>query len=213
MAKNKLSRLFWLLPALILTVSAQEVMERESLRFDSPFLLFLHAHSSPFFDPIMLAFSLAGGLWTLAPTLALGLVLGQRNRKREAIFVAASWLGAGVLNVVTKEVFRRERPHFWPSLAPESDFGFPSGHAMLSLALAGAVIILLWRGQISRSRKILTTFLAALFVLGVGFSRLYLGVHFPSDVLAGWCFSLLWLGVSKRILSANLPFSQLALRN
>src|SRR5690606_17364220 len=76
----------------------------------------------------------------------------------------------------------------WPPLAPETSFSFPSGHAMQSMALATALLVLAWN-----TRWRWPVLLAGAAFTGiVGLSRVYLGVHFPSDVLAGWCASLAW---------------------
>jgi len=76
----------------------------------------------------------------------------------------------------------------WESIAPEITYSFPSAHAMGSMALACVLVLLAWP---SRWRWWVAV-PAALFVLGVGLSRVYLGVHYPSDILAGWAAALVW---------------------
>jgi undecaprenyl-diphosphatase len=105
-------------------------------------------------------------------------------------------LGSIVINRTAKLLLHRVRPHLWESLSPEFDFAFPSGHAMSSMTLVAALVILTWG---TRWRWLVLSF-GGLFVLAIGWTRLYLGVHFPSDILAGWMVSLAWaIGVSLLI--------------
>jgi undecaprenyl-diphosphatase len=106
---------------------------------------------------------------------------------------AAFWVlavgGTALLNMLAKHVFARVRPDFWVSLLPETTFSFPSGHAMHSMAVVAALVALTWH---SRWRW-LVALIGVCFVFLVGLSRIYLGVHFPSDILAGWTASLTWV--------------------
>ena len=188
----------WLLPASGLLLSlgvfaklAEDVWGREPFGWDVPILTRLHAASAPLWDSLMLSLTHLGG----APVMAIlaGLVLAwllYRRRNTQAAFLALAVGGAALLNLALKQLFHRARPDLWPSLTPEHDYSFPSGHAMGSLAVVAALVVLAWPTRWRWPVLIL----GGLFVLGVGLSRLYLGVHFPSDVLAGWAASLLWVG-------------------
>jgi membrane-associated phospholipid phosphatase len=96
---------------------------------------------------------------------------------------------------VMKLGFRRERPFFADPLATESTFSFPSGHALVSLAVYGAIALLLARRISSHRRGALLLAATAIWVALIGFSRLYLGVHFLSDVLAGFAAGAAWLAL------------------
>jgi undecaprenyl-diphosphatase len=117
--------------------------------------------------------------------------------------------GGWLLNRSAKALFGRERPKLWESVAPETSLSFPSGHAMASMALIAALVVLLWPTR----WRYPTIGLGGIFVLLVGLSRVYLGVHYPSDVLAGWIASFAWvMGVSVllygrvgRLASENSP--------
>jgi undecaprenyl-diphosphatase len=94
----------------------------------------------------------------------------------------------------------RVRPHLWISKAPELDYAFPSGHAMTSMTLVAILVILTWY----HPWRWLVITIGSLYLLSIAWTRLYLGVHFPSDILAGWMVALAWaIGVSL-IIKPNL---------
>ena len=91
-----------------------------------------------------------------------------------------------------KAVFERDRPDSSEALASAAGFSFPSGHAMSSLAIYGALTIVAARSFDSPRARMLVAVLALALVLAIGFSRVYLGVHYASDVLAGFIAGLAW---------------------
>lgn len=122
----------------------------------------------------------------------LVLVLAALRKYREGFFAGVALAGSGILNVAAKHYFGRARPSLWESLSPETTYSFPSGHAMGSMTLAAVLVLLAWR---TRWRWPVLVLMSA-FVVMVGLSRVYLGVHYPSDILAGWAAALAWtLGV------------------
>ena len=183
-----------LLPLLIFGALAEDVWAREKFRWDNPVLQRLHAHATPGFDAFMLLASRLGGATVMLPfVIGITLLLWIKRRRAEAGFLALAVGGACLLNIGAKLVFGRARPDLWLSIAPESDYSFPSGHAMLSMAVVASLLFLLWRSRAPHALRVLVMLLGVTFVGWVGLSRLYLGVHFPSDVLAGWCASLAWV--------------------
>ncbi|GAB3319009.1 phosphatase PAP2 family protein [Hymenobacter humi] len=181
----------FLLPWLLFLKLAGEVWEHEGFRGDRMILEWLHGHATPGQDGVALWFALAGGPWVmpaLEGLLSLGLLLSRQ--RRAALYFLLAVGGSGLLNLFAKVMVGRARPAFWESPAPEPSYSFPSGHAMAAAALAAAIGILLWN---TRARW-LAVLLGMLWALGMGWSRMYLGVHFPSDVLAGWLGSLGWVG-------------------
>ena len=170
---------------------AQEVWEDKGFPGDQPILRFLHAHGGPAQDAVALWLARAGGT-TRTPLLELAILLGLvvARQRRAALFFLLSVGGAGALNLFTKLLLARTRPDFWVSISPESSYSFPSGHAMGAAALALALGMLLWP---TRGRW-LAVVLGLVWALLMGWSRMYLGVHFPSDVLAGLIGSVGWVG-------------------
>jgi membrane-associated phospholipid phosphatase len=179
-----------LVPLVIFGRLADEVREGENLALDEPLLHYIHWHATPVRDPLIIFITHLGRAWVMIPLcVAIGLYLVFIRRLWEAQFFALATGGAALLNLAAKLFFGRARPDLWISPAPEYDYGFPSGHAMVSMAVAAALMVLAWPTR-ARWPVVLA---GGLFVLVIGFTRLYLGVHYPSDVLGGWCASLAWV--------------------
>lgn len=182
-----------LLPLWAFGALADDVHEGDPFGFDQPLLQWAHAHHGPVLDAVFGAFSKAGYLWGVVPAdILLVFVLALRRWRRESLFAVLALAGSAILNVAAKQYFGRARPSLWESLAPETTFSFPSGHAMGSMTQAAVLVLLAWR---TRWRTPVLG-LMTVFVVMVGLSRVYLGVHYPSDILAGWAAALAWvLGV------------------
>ncbi len=182
-----------LLPLWLFGGLAEEVHEGEAFAFDVPLLEWAHGLHSPARDRVFLFFTHAGYEWGVVPfDVLLVLALGALRRHREAFFAGVALAGSGILNVAAKHYFGRARPSLWESLLPETTYSFPSGHAMGSMTLAAVLVLLAWRTR----WRLPVLAVMSLFVVMVGLSRVYLGVHYPSDILAGWAAALAWtLGV------------------
>lgn len=178
------------LPWAVFLKASSEIQEGEGFPGDQSILRWLHAHATPVLDTLSLTLTRVGGPLPMSglAVLIFWYLWRQLPRRRAWFFVVALG-GAMLLNVVAKAVLGRVRPAFWYSLAPETTPSFPSGHAMGSLALVLTLFLLL---RHSRWRWLSWT-LGLPFVLGVGWSRMYLGVHYPSDVAAGWVASTAWV--------------------
>lgn len=178
-----------LLPLWGFTELAEDVHDVEAFAFDTPLLLAANGLSGGGFDGVFLFFSAIGYAWGVVPVdVVLVIVLALRRRLREGLFAGVALGGSALLNLSAKQFFARDRPGLWESIAPESTYSFPSGHAMGSMSLAMVLILLAWptRGRWA------TALTMAAFVAMVGLSRVYLGVHYPSDIIAGWLAALMW---------------------
>ena len=188
--------LFWL-PIVVFLGIAREVLEGENLPFDVPLLRLIHGLSVPWLDVLVKAITQLGGTLFILPVFVVLLIWFYQRRKFEAarllLFIVG---GAGVINMTLKLLFHRARPALWQALVTEHSFSFPSGHAMASSALAFAVMAICWRTK----WKWHAVILGSLYILMIGFTRLYLGVHYPSDIIGGWCISLAWALVVYRTL-------------
>lgn len=182
-----------LLPLLLLGVLAEEVLDGERYTFEGPLLLTLHAHASEGLNRLALALTDAGGVDVIAPLSALLLAFFWWRRRPYALFFAVSVGGSAVLTLLLKLLLPRHRPILWPQLVSETDASFPSGHALYSLALVLTLLLLFWPRPAFARWRWPALLLGLLFSLGVGASRLYLGVHYPSDVLTGWLGAVAWV--------------------
>ncbi len=132
----------------------------------------------PLLESPMRALTLLGSGWVLAALSALGWLGLRRLGHPLARFVPATVAGGFLLDVLTKWLVSRPRPR-------GGDYGFPSGHALGAVIFFGAVVYVLWTSDVSRALRWLGTLLACLLVLGVAASRIYLKVHWLSDVIGG----------------------------
>lgn len=179
-----------LLPLWAFAALATELREGEVFFFDVPVLAWLHEHATPGVDAFFQLVSELGYRWGVVPADAFLLTwLIWRRRYRDGLFFGLAVLGSLALNIGAKAFFARTRPDLWLSLAPETTYSFPSGHAMGSATLAVAAALLAWHTRWRWPVAIA----GAVFVLLVGTSRVYLGVHFPSDILAGWAAATAWV--------------------
>lgn len=169
---------------------AREVAEKEHMLFDTTFLHWVHSYSKPTFDGIFLFFTSIGNPSFVIPIVFLlaGYLLYKKYYAHMFLLLFGVG-GASLLNLILKEIFQRHRPALWHTLITETDYSFPSGHAMASSALILCLIIMVWN-----TKWRLPVLIGGIIVIGmIGLSRLYLGVHYPSDVLAGWFISTAWM--------------------
>ncbi|MBW4597085.1 MAG: phosphatase PAP2 family protein [Brasilonema angustatum HA4187-MV1] len=159
---------------------------------DERILLAIQKLHTPLLDHIMVGITFLGQPVVLL-LICLGLRMGlQRyNRRIQATTLSIAAIGAISLTFFLKRLFGRARPDLWDWIINVGHHSFPSGHAMGSIVIYGFVGYILakefpqWRGQIFA--------LTVVLIIAIGFSRLYLGVHWPTDVLAGYATGLVWL--------------------
>lgn len=118
--------------------------------------------------------------------------------KRPGMFCALNLVLVALLNVVLKELVQRPRPEHI-NLVTETGFSFPSGHSMVAMAFFGLLVWLVWKYEKDRTMRFACCAGFSLVILLIGISRIYLGVHYASDVLAGFCISLAWLALYTSI--------------
>jgi undecaprenyl-diphosphatase len=186
------------LPLQVFGLLAIEVWENQGgFPWDVPLLIAIHLTARAQLDVLATTLTKLGSFWTALPVVsAIALVLLLRRRWRSLTYLLTTTLGSTIINRTVKEIMHRVRPQLWESLSPEFDYAFPSGHAMTSMTLVAALVILTWGSPWCW----LVLIFGSLFVVVIGWTRLYLGVHFPSDILAGWMVSVAWaIGVSLLI--------------
>jgi len=190
------------LPLLAFAALAEELREDGVFFFDEPVMLALHKLATPGVDAFFVLMSKLGYTWGVVPVdVAIAGFLVWRRRYRDGLFFTLAVVGSLLVNLMAKGHFSRVRPELWLSIAPETSYSFPSGHAMGSMTLGVAVVLLAWH---TRWRWWLLA-ASGLFVLLVGMSRSYLGVHYPSDILAGWSAAAAWVLAMHWLVAARAP--------
>lgn len=177
------------LPLLVFALLAYWQRERGAPSFDLPVMQAVHAWVGPHTNGAVLWISHLGYSHGVVPFgLVFVIVLLARRRWREGLYVLLALGGALWLNGLLKAAFARPRPDLWEPLWRYSGYSFPSGHAAATAALTMVLALLAWRTR----WRVAVLGLMVPFTLLVGISRPYMGVHYPSDVLAGWAFGCAW---------------------
>ncbi|MBC1220500.1 phosphatase PAP2 family protein [Nostoc sp. UCD121] len=183
------------LPLQVFEILTVKIWENQAgFPWDVPILLAVHSTANPQFDVLAVTLAIIGLPWMAIPILgAIALILLLQKRWRSLAYLLTVSLGSVIINRTAKELMHRVRPQLWQSIAPESSFAFPSGHAMTSITLVAILLSLTW----ASSWRWLVFSFGSLYIIAIAWCRLYLGVHFPSDILAGWMVTLGWtIGVS-----------------
>lgn len=177
---------------------ADEALDGETRQFDEATRAAVHQLASPAMTTVMRGLSFLGS--TIFLTIATGAIItwfALRKWGREAKLLAATMIGASLLNVTLKLAFKRARPVPFFDLLPPESYSFPSGHALTSACFFGAFAAII-TARIKRKRPRILVWIACTttFVL-IGLSRIYLGVHHTTDVIAGFAAALIWILVVR----------------
>ena len=179
------------------------------IRFDVRADEYLHAHATPLGVQIARAVSFVGGPAAMAFLMVAGAVYLLVRRERLLLYGwLLAFIGGGALDWALKTMFHRARPVFPDAVVHVMGYSFPSGHAMGSLIGFGMLAYLLIHELRRSGADVLVATLAGILALAVGLSRLYLGVHYPSDVLAGFAAGIAWLAATISALEASAPVGQ-----
>ncbi len=173
---------------------AGEMMEGDTARFDSTITFALHQHAMPRLTTVMKGLTILGSSAVMTPLAILALALCYFRREFHALKVlAATFVGALLLEFVLKLAFHRPRPVPFFDLPAPASFSFPSGHALFSFCFFAGIAALLAPRLAGHRAKLVLWSIAIALILGIGVSRIYLGVHYPSDVVAGYAVGIVWV--------------------
>jgi undecaprenyl-diphosphatase len=175
-----------------------QVFEGDALQFDESTRTAVHELASPAMTVIMRFFSFIGSTLMLTILTAIVIVaFAIRRWGREAKLFAITMIGGSLLNMTLKLTFKRSRPiPFFDPWPPET-YSFPSGHSLMSACFFGALAAILNARIKKRRLRVIMWVLATVMFLLVGFSRIYLGVHHTTDVIAGFAAALIWIQVVR----------------
>jgi undecaprenyl-diphosphatase len=175
-----------------------EVLEGDSRHFDEVTRAAVHQLASPAMTVIMRFLSFVGSTIVLTiGTIIVVVWFAMRKWGREAKLFTATMIGGGLLNVTLKLTFKRARPEPFFDLTPPETYSFPSGHSLASACFFGALAALLTARIKDRRTKLIVWIVCAAMFLSIGFSRIYLGVHHTTDVIAGFVAALIWILVVR----------------
>lgn len=179
---------------IVFAVIAHEILGENENGLDNVVFTYLHNHVvTPQLTPLMKGVTFLGSSTFLLPSYILLILFylykGQTRRWLEVLLIG----GLGILlNYLMKLFYHRARPAD-PLIAPLQSFSFPSGHAMSAFIFYGLLTYLVWNTQLNRIYKMMVAVFLIMIALAVGFSRMYLRVHYPSDVIAGFCLGFAWI--------------------
>jgi undecaprenyl-diphosphatase len=173
---------------------AEEVLEGDAQAFDENVRLFVHRIAGEALTNFMNFVTFLGSTLFLSIIFVCVFIIFIRcNWKRAAILLTTTMAGAAILNFVLKVSFARARPvPFFDTPLPHS-YSFPSGHSLFAACFYGVLAWLIAAKIRKYPLKISIWTVAVLLILLIGLSRIYLGVHYPSDVLAGYAASIVWV--------------------
>ncbi|AMY67803.1 phosphatase PAP2 family protein [Frigidibacter mobilis] len=184
---------------------AEDMAEGETHGFDRAILLAFRNPAAeplgpPWLQTVMRDITALGGLTVLGfVTLAVAGLLWAQSRRRSAGLLLLAIIGGQVFSHVAKAVFDRPRPDLVPHGTLVSSASFPSGHAMMAAVVWLTLAAMVTRVQPSRLVRVYLTALAIAVTVAVGFSRVWLGVHWPTDVLAGWAAGAAWALICRAL--------------
>ncbi|MDB5055141.1 MAG: pgpB [Bacilli bacterium] len=197
--KLQLTKAFFLglFSAICFAFVALLINDQKIARFDSTIISFFQGFESSSITVMMKFFTAIGSGWIIS-ILAIVIILflyKVLHHRFELILFAWVLIGSALLNILLKMIFQRSRP-ILHRIIDVNGFSFPSGHSMAAFTLYGILSFLLWRHITTRLGRMLLLIGSAFIILMIGISRIYLGVHYPSDVLGGYLASGCWLAVS-----------------
>lgn len=204
---NTRIRRFWitsLVSFIAFACVAAFVVSEKVFWFDTSIIELVRAFEEPAITDVAKGFTYIGSkgpiiVICLAVSVVLFFVLRLR---RELLLFLAVGLGSEILNLLLKNLFRRIRPDI-NRLVEVTGYSFPSGHSMAAFSLYGILTYLMWKHLSTAVRRITVLTLFSIMILFIGLSRIYLGVHYPSDVIGGYLASCSWLMLSIGLYEAQ----------
>lgn len=179
--------------AWIFTELAETVQAGATLGLDDAALHWMAAHQSPIATTVALEVTALGtATVVILMTLVAGMFLALNDRRVSAILLIAATVGGMALNLLLKLHYHRPRPHIFPWETHVVSSSFPSGHAMNAIIVYGTIAYIAASLTRRTSIRAVTQILAATVIIAICASRVYLGVHYPSDVVGGFIIGMAW---------------------
>ncbi|MGZ4831078.1 MAG: phosphatase PAP2 family protein [Candidatus Angelobacter sp.] len=170
-----------------------EMLQGDTQSFDQVIREWVHSYASPGMTRAMNAISSLGSSILVAELVIALAAFAWLRWRRAAIWLIVAMVGSLVLDLALKFIYHRTRPTAYFGMAPHT-YSFPSGHALCSFCFYGVLAGLLSARTKPLGWRVVIWFTAAALVIAIGLSRIYLGVHYPSDVVAGYLAATVWVG-------------------
>lgn len=195
---KKIMNIFLLFIFIVIGLMVRNISD--GIFLDMKILEFLHKNDSSILLSIMKRISYLGSEKFLIPFMIVIIAISLIKKNiRQSIFLLVNTLGSFTLNFLVKQVFQRSRP-FDFFLVEQGGLSYPSGHAMVVMSMYLAIFYLLTRNIQNDSKGILIGIFIGSYIILMGISRLYLGVHWPTDIVGGYILGYLLYDISKKIL-------------
>lgn len=197
--RQNLRLVILIVAALVFMALLEDVAEGQIMKLDTmAYQIFVEGLRNDTLTTVMEGFT---GLLSVPVLLVMTLIIAAFAPGRApGRCVAVNLVGVLVLNTLLKEIVQRPRPDGF-RLISETGYSFPSGHSMVSMAFFGLLVWMIWTYEEDKRLRNAWCVLMSLVILMVGVSRIYLGVHYASDVLAGFCVSLMWLAFYTKVIA------------
>ncbi len=193
---------------LFISVLESLIQEESLYQADSRIINLLQVLRTPAINKLMAFITYLGeGSIVILGAFFIALLLFILKKKNYSIALIISVLFGQIFVWVLKNIIQRSRPSPLNALISESSFSFPSGHAFLALSFYGLLSYFIFRESKNKLQKILSILFGILLIIGIGFSRIYLGVHWPSDVLASYAAGAAWLAMLITSLEIRRKFN------
>jgi membrane-associated phospholipid phosphatase len=171
---------------------AREMIANDTVKFDINFSILIYNLRSPILTQIMIFITNLGSEFTLVVASISSIIFAWKKYRQEAILFLFALLSGLLINITFKDIIQRPRPNIAPIIS-ENSYSFPSGHAMNSFIFYSLVVYFIYHFTRNRKYVTISAIIAALLISGIGLSRIYLGVHYPSDIIAGYFAGFWWV--------------------
>ncbi|KGP79028.1 MULTISPECIES: phosphatase PAP2 family protein [unclassified Paenibacillus] len=180
----------------VFSIIALSISDNQIHRFDDSLITWIQGMESQGMTRWMELFTWIGSGIPVVIIAILSMVVLYvfLRHRRELLFLGCVIAGSAILNTLLKLMFHRARPTIH-RIIEVSGYSFPSGHSMAAFSLYGGLAFLIWKHIPTAVGRVLMIIVSAMFILMIGMSRIYLGVHYPSDVVGGYFMSGCWLAV------------------
>ena len=175
-------------------IAKDTIFDKEVVKIDTDISHYIYSFRTPLLTEVMIFITYFGADLILVFSTVIAIVLSWKKHKKESILFVIMLIFGSILNITLKQIFQRPRPDIDP-LFTLTSYSFPSGHAMNGFVFYATLAYFTYHFSGKIKRTLLFSSIAGILVLLIGISRVYLGVHYPTDVVAGYIAGLLWFAL------------------